>query len=228
MLSELFHLDKILDVCEKVLYFLKVNVLFLISNLPVLLFFLFVGINHVREYLPFFLVCLLPAGPAFSAVLFAMNRMFRGTATTAWKDYKAGYTDAFRTKILLAAIQGMLLWIFWTNVEFFSVQMPFLPLLILFFVLFAGTVLMTPNLYLLASRYKMAVKDYLRGAVMLTITKPALTFGNLVAAVFILMLLEIRAGTVVLFMVSIYAFLIVFMNRKVVNMLDEHAAGEDN
>lgn len=228
MLSELFHLDKILDVCEKVLYFLKVNVLFLISNLPVLLFFLFVGISHVREYLPFFLVCLLPAGPAFSAVLFAMNRLFRGMSAGAWKDYKTGYTDTFRTKILLAAIQGMLLWIFWTNVEFFSVQMPFLPLLILFFVLFAGTVLMTPNLYLLASRYKMAVKDYLRGAVMLTITKPALTFGNLVAAVFILMLLEIRAGTVVLFMVSIYAFLIVFMNRKVVNMLDEHAAGEDN
>lgn len=228
MLSELFHLDKILDVCEKILYFLKINLLFLASNLPVLLFFLFVGITHVREYLPFFLVCLLPAGPAFSAVLFAMNRMFRGTYTGAWKDYRAGYTDEFGKKILLAAVQGALLWVFWTNVEFFSLQMPCLPLMILFIGLFAGTVLMTPNLYLLASRYQMAVKDYFRGAVLLTITKPALTFGNLVAAVFILMLLEIKAGTVVLFMASIYGFLIVFMNRKAVRMLDEQAQSGRN
>ncbi len=228
MLSELFHLDKILDVCDKILYFLKVNLLFLIFNLPVLLFFLFVGISNVREYLPFFLLCLLPAGPAFSAVLFAMNRMLHGTQTGAWKDYREGYTDELPKKILLTAIQVVLLWIFWTNVEFFSLQMPCLPLLILFFVLFAGTVLMTPNLYLLASRYQMAVKDYLRGAVLLTVTKPALTFGNLAAAVFLLMLLEIKAGTVVLFMASIYAFLIVFMNRKVVRMLDEQAGAGVN
>ena len=65
-----------------------------------------------------------------------------------------------------------------------------------------------------------------KGAVFLTITKPALTFGNLVAAVFILMLLEIQAGTVVLFMVSIYGFLVVFINRKVMRMLDEQAGAE--
>lgn len=228
MLSELFHLDKILDVCDKIWYFLKINLLFLVSNIPVLLFFLFVGITHVREYLPFFLVCLIPAGPAFSGVLFAMNRMFRGTYTTAWKDYKAGYTDEFWKKMLLAAIHGMVLWIFWTNVEFFSLQTPCLPLMILFIVLFAGTVLMTPNLYLLASRYQMAVKDYFKGAVLLTITKPALTFGNLAAAVFVLMLLEIKAGTVVLFMASIYGFLIVFMNRNAVRMLDEQAKAGQN
>lgn len=228
MFGELFHIEKVLEVCERILYFLKVNILFLLSNIPVLLFFLFVGITSVREYLPFFLLCLLPVGPAFSAVLFAMNRMLHGTETSAWKDYRTGYTDEFGKKIFLAAIQMVLLWIFWTNVEFFSFQMPFLPLMIFFFLLFAGTVLMTPNLYLLASRYQMAVKDYLRGAVLLTITKPILTFGNLVAAVFVLMLLEIKAGAVVLFMASIYGFLVVFMNQKVLRLLDEQAAGAEN
>lgn len=84
---------------------------------------------------------------------------------------------------------------------------------------------MTPNLYLLAARYQMGVKDYLKGAMLLTISKPALTFGNIIAAVFILMLLEIRAGTVILFMASIYGFLIVFMNRKVLGILDRQAEG---
>ena len=74
MLGELFHIEKILEVCEKILYFLKINLLFLVFNIPVLLFFLFVGISNVREYLPFFLLCLLPAGPAFAAVLFSMRQ----------------------------------------------------------------------------------------------------------------------------------------------------------
>lgn len=220
MLGELFNLERILGFCEKFLYFLKINCLFLISNLPVLLFFLFVGISQVRTYLPLFLLCLIPAGPAVSAVFFAMNRILRGTETTAWKDYKAGYLDTWMQKCCLAAIQCLLVWMFWTNVEFFSVQMPFLPLMILFFLLFAGAVLMTPNLYLLASRYQMRIRDYLKGAVVLLVTKPVLTIGNLAVAAFILMLLEIRAGTVVLFMASIYGFIVVFMNRNVMQALD--------
>lgn len=91
MLGELFHIEKILEVCEKILYFLKINLLFLVFNTPILLFFLFVGISNVREYLPFFLLCLLPAGPAFAAVLFSMNRVLHGIETSAWKDYRTGY-----------------------------------------------------------------------------------------------------------------------------------------
>lgn len=227
MLGELFHIEKILGVCEKILYFLKINLFFLVFNAPVLLFFLFVGISNVREYLPFFLLCLIPAGPAFAAVLFSMNRVLHGIETSAWKDYRTGYVQDLQKKLALAAIQSVLICVFWTNVEFFSLQIPFLPLTVLFFLLFLGTVLMTPNLYLLAGRYQMGVKDYLKGAALLTISKPALTFGNLIAAVFILMLLEIRAGTVVLFMASIYGFLIVFMNRKVLGILDRQAEGTE-
>lgn len=152
--------------------------------------------------------------------IFSMNRMLRGTETGAWKDYKTGYQDTWGLKCLLAVIQCLLIWMFWTNVEFFSVQIPFLPLTVLFFLLFAGVVLMTPNLYLLASRYQMRVQDYFRGAAILLVTKPVLTIGNLAVAAFILMLLEIRAGTVVLFMASIYGFLVVFMNRNVMQALD--------
>ena len=88
MLGELFNLERILGFCEKFLYFLKINCLFLLSNLPVLLFFLFVGISQVRTYLPLFLLCLIPAGPTVSAVFFSMNRMLRGTETGAWKDIR--------------------------------------------------------------------------------------------------------------------------------------------
>ena len=221
MFGELFNIEKILGVCDKILYFLKINFLFLISNTPLLLFFLFQGISQVRTFLPFFLLCLVPAGPALSAVFFAMNRMLKGTETGAWKDYFTGYRDSWGKKMALAGIQVLLIWIFWTNVEFFSIQMPVIPCMILFVILFAAAVLMTPNLYLLASRYEMSIRDLLKGSVILLITKPAVTFGQIAVTAFLLMLLEIQAGTVILFLASIYGFLIVFLNRNVFRTLEE-------
>lgn len=223
MLKELFDIEKILGACEKFIYFLGINILFLISNLPVLLFLLFQGISQVREYLPLFLLCLLPAGPAMSAVFFSMNRMLHRIETKAFKDYRTGYTDSFGKKVLLTAIWAGLIWVFYTNVEFFSLLVRLWPLALLFLLLLACVLIMAPNLFLLASRYDMSVRGYLKGAVYLTVTKPLLAFGNVIALAFILMLLEIEAGTFVLFMASIYGFLIVFMNRNVLRKLDESA-----
>ena len=119
MFGEIFQIEKILGVCDRILYFLKINFFFLVSNLPVLLFFLFVGISQVRTYLPLFLICAVLAGPALSAVFFAMNRVLHKTDTTAWKDYKTGYLDSWGSKMGIAVIQLFLVWMFWTNVEFF-------------------------------------------------------------------------------------------------------------
>lgn len=48
MFSEVFQMDKILGFCEKLWYVIGANLLFLLSNLPALLFFLFVGASQVR------------------------------------------------------------------------------------------------------------------------------------------------------------------------------------
>ena len=48
-MEELFNIEKVLGFCEKVCYFFIVNVLFVISNIPVLLFLLFVGAGQIRE-----------------------------------------------------------------------------------------------------------------------------------------------------------------------------------
>lgn len=224
MFGELFSLEKILDVCEKFLYFLKINVLFLLSNIPVLLFFLFVGISQVSVCLPLFLLCAVFAGPALSAVFFSMNRMLRKKETGAWKDYKTGYLDSWGRKMLIAGIQALAILIFWTNIQFFSVQMPFLPLAILFIILFAVTLLMTPNLYLLASRYEMSVTELLKGALVLCITKPLVTLGNTAMFLVILVLLEIKAGTFILFIASIYGFVVVFMNQRVLGAIEASQA----
>ncbi len=130
-MEELFNIEKVLGFCEKVCYFFTVNLLFMISNTPVLLFLLFVGAGQIRECLPLFLVCLLPMAPSLSAVMYAMNRLIRGMEGKALRDYKKGYTRDFLRKAGLGADQLMFILMCWTNIEFFAVQFRILPLAIL-------------------------------------------------------------------------------------------------
>lgn len=220
-MGELFNIEKVLGFCEKICYFFTVNLLFIISNIPVLLFLLFVGAGQIRECLPLFLLCLLPMAPALSAVMYAMNRLIHGTEGRALRDYRKGYFADLWQKAELGAGQLLVILVCWTNIEFFSVQIRILPLAILFIILFAAAVLVTPNLYLLISRYEMSNLQIARTAVTLLVAKPVFTLGNIVALGVVLAAFEISAGTTVLFMGSVYGFLIMFMNQSVMRQLEE-------
>lgn len=220
MLSELFKVEKVLDVCSKICYFLVVNLLFIISNIPVLLFLLFVGISQVRTYLPLFLLSMVPMAPALSAVMYCMNRIINGIETGAWRDYKKGYRSSLWQKIKLALGHVLVILIFWTNIEFFTFQMPLLPLAAIFIFLFAVSILVTPELYLLASRYEMSNLELAKTALTLTLGKPITTLGNVAALGIVLASFELVAGTTVLFMGSVYCFLVVFMNQRILNELE--------
>ena len=136
-MEELFNIEKILDFCEKVCYFFTVNLLFIVSNIPVLLFLLFVGAGQIRECLPLFLLSLLPMAPALSAVMYAMNRLIRGTQRGALRDYKKGYCSDLLQKAGLGMGHLLVIFICWTNIEFFLAQIRILPLALLFILLFA-------------------------------------------------------------------------------------------
>lgn len=219
-MEELFQIEKILGFCEKVCYFFVINLLFAASNIPVLLFLLFAGAGQIRECLPLFLLCLVPMAPALSAVMYAMNRLIHGTEGRAFRDYKKGYCSGFMQKAGIGAGQLLLILMFWTNIEFFSIQVPILPLAAFFVALFAAAVLVTPNLYMLASRYEMSSLQTAKTAAVLLIAKPVLTLGNLAALGLVLAAYEIAAGTAVLFMGSVYGFLVMFMNQSVMRELE--------
>lgn len=219
-MEELFNIEKVLGFCEKVCYFFMVNLLFISSNIPVLLFLLFAGAGQIRECLPLFLLCLLPMAPSLSAVMYAMNRLIQGTNGNALRDYKKGYASDFLRKVGLGTGQLLVILICWTNLQFFAVQFRILPLAILFILIFAAAVLVTPNLYMLASRYEMGNMQTAKTAVTLLFAKPVFTLGNVVALLLILAAFELWAGTTVLFMGSAYGFLVMFMNQSVMRQLE--------
>ena len=65
------------------------------------------------------------------------------------------------------------------------------------------------------------ILEIVRTAVTLMIAKPVFTLGNIVALLLILAAFEISAGTTVLFMGSVYGFLVMFMNQSVMKKLAE-------
>lgn len=219
-MDELFHIEKVLGFCEKVCYFFTVNLLFVISNFPILLFLLFIGAGQIRECLPLFLLCLIPMAPALSAVMYTMNRLIHGTEGKAVKDYKKGYCSDFLQKVGLGAGQMLVIIMCWTNIEFFTLQVRIFPFTIIFMILFAAAVLVTPNLYMLASRYEMKNIQIAKTAVTLLTAKPVSALGNIVALGVVLAAFEISAGTTVLFMGSVYGFLVMFMNQSVLRKLE--------
>lgn len=127
----------------------------------------------------------------------------------------------FLQKAGLGAGQLLTILICFTNIEFLSMQMRIFPLAILFVILFAAAVLVTPNLYMLASRYEMSNLQIAGTAVALMAAKPVYTFGDVAALLVILAAFEISAGTTVLFMGSVYGFLVMFMNQSVMRKLEE-------
>ena len=86
---------------------------------------------------------------------------------------------------------------------------------------------MTPTLYLLSSRYEMTNRQIIKDAVILLITRPVMTLGNLAALALILMCLEIQAGTTVLFMASVYGFLVTYMSRRLLKELESGEPGSN-
>ncbi len=131
-----------------------------------------------------------------------------------------GYCSDFLQKVGLGAGQMLVIIMCWTNIEFFTLQVRIFPFTIIFMILFAVAVLVTPNLYMLASRYEMKNMQIARTAVTLLIAKPVSALGNIVALGVVLAAFEISAGTTVLFMGSVYGFLVMFMNQSVLRKLE--------
>lgn len=222
----MIRMDKIMGFCEKVCYFFVQNFLFALCNLPVLLFLFFVGAHQIRTCLPLFLLCMVPMAPALSAVFYSMNRLIRGIESGPLRDFKKGYRQDFCQKTVMGCFQMLFIFVLWTNVEFFAVQMKNIPLTVIFGILFAVAVLITPYLYMLLSRYEMKNLKVLQAALTLMFVKPVLTLGSVAVLGLVLMAFELSPGTCVLFAGSVYGFLIMFMNRRTMQELEEKNSTE--
>ena len=223
-MSEFFNLEKILDVFNYIFWFFILNIFFSILNIPVILFFMFVGLRNVTTYLPLFLICLIPFGASFTALLYCMRRLIKYKDISLIKDFKRGLKYNFKQSTIMWSLELILIFLLSFNLRFFSTTYYNLILSSLFIGFLIIILLTTPYIFVLISRFSMKSMEILRASVILTFTKPLISIGNILILLFTLILFEISPGTTVIFIGSIGSFLVMLLNKNLLENLEEKSA----
>lgn len=222
MLNEIFNMDKLFDTFNYVFWFFVLNLLFWIFNIPIILFFLFIGITGITTYLPLFLVCLIPSMPTFTVILYCMNKLYKNKTISLFKDFVIGFKHNFLQALVVWCVELIILFIIYSNIKFFSMVMNSLVLNGLFIGLLILIAIVTPFLFLVISRFKMPTMSALRLSLTLTFTRPILTVTNILICLVFLILFELSAA-ILLFISTLLAFAMIYVNRALFNELEEIA-----
>ncbi|WP_416246472.1 DUF624 domain-containing protein [Clostridium sp. HCS.1] len=220
MFNNLFNFEKIFDSFNYVFWFFLLNLFFMIFNIPLILFFTFVGISNIFEYFPLFLLSLLPTMPTFTALLYCMNKIMVNKDLDIIKDFIKGIKLNFRQSFLIWFIELSLITILYFNIRFFALIKHNILLICLFSTILIILATVTPYISILISRFKMKTIDTLRTAFVLCFTRPILTITNILLFIFSLILFEVAPGTIVLFISSLLSFLLLFINKSLLLELD--------
>ena len=189
-----FKLERIFDIFNYVFWFFLLNIFFMALNTPIILFLLFVGIDNVTTYLPLFLLCLIPLGPSFITLLHCMDRLVLNRDLDLFTDIINGFKLNVKQSSLLWCFQLFIIFVLSSNIKFFS-QLSFgLIPTCLFISLLIVLLISIPYLLILINKFSMANLDILKASIVLAVTRPIISIGNIAILLFALVLFEISAG----------------------------------
>lgn len=214
-MKENFNFQTILNLCNYIFWFFLLNLFFLVFNLPIIIFFIFMGMQNITNYFPLFLITLIPVMPTFTVLIYCMNKLIRNKDLMLLKDFFHGIKINYTQSLLIWCIELITIFILYSNISFFSKynKMIVFPSLILSIILF----LVTPYFYVLTSKFSMTTFSIIKSSFILALTRPFLTFTNTCIIIIPLILFEIIPGTTVLFIAIIPAFLLSFCNNNLLN-----------
>lgn len=221
MFGNFFNFEKIFDSFNYVFWFFLLNLFFMLFNIPLILFFIFIGISNIFKYFPLFLICLLPAMPIFTALLYCMHKIIVNKDLNIIKDFTNGIKLNFKQSFLIWFIELLLIIIIYFNIRFFSLIKYNVVLVCLFSAIAIIIAAVTPFIFILISRFKMKTIDILRTSFILCFTRPILTITNLLLFIFSLILFEITPGTIILFISSLLSFSLLFINKSLLYELED-------
>ena len=119
-MSEFFNLEKLLTFFNYIFWFFMLNIFFSILNIPVILFFLFVGLSNITTYLPLFLVSLIPFGASFTALLYCMRKLVKYKDLDLFSDFLKGLKYNWKQSTLMWCGELFLIFLLSFNLRIFS------------------------------------------------------------------------------------------------------------
>lgn len=219
-MNENFNLKKLFDWFDYIFYFFSLNLFFLILNIPIVWFIMFVGISKASTYLPLFLLCLIPTGTSLTAMLYCMGKLLRDKSLNVFQDFIKGIKLNLKQSLFFWLSELIIIFILYFNIKFFSTvnyNLILIGIFIFISILIATT---TPYIYILMSRFSMKNIDLLKTSLILTFTRPLITVSNILICLVSLLLFEMVPGTMCLFIFSIFTFLLSYINRALISQLE--------
>lgn len=219
-MNENFNLKKLFDWFDYIFYFFSLNLFFLILNIPIVWFIMFVGISKASTYLPLFLLCLIPTGTSLTAMLYCMGKLLRDKSLNVFQDFIKGIKLNLKQSLFFWLSELIIVFILYFNIKFFSTvnyNLILIGIFIFISILIATT---TPYIYILMSRFSMKNIDLLKTSLILTFTRPLITVSNILICLVSLLLFEMVPGTMCLFIFSIFTFLLSYINRALISQLE--------
>lgn len=220
MFNSFFNFEKIFDTFNYVLCFFLLNLFFMLFNIPLILFIVFLGISNILNYFPLFLICLLPTMPTLTILFYCMNKLFKNKDVNVMKDFFNGFKLNFKQSFFIWLIELVVILMLYFNIRFFSVIKYNLPLVCLFYLISLILLATTPFIFILISKFKMKSNDILKTSFILCFTRPILTITNLLLFVTILIFFEIAPGITILFIASLLSFALVYVNKSLLKDLE--------
>lgn len=220
-LNKYFNFEKIFDYFNYIFCFFILNCIFLLFNLPLVLFFIFIGISNIGTYLPLFFICLIPTMPAFTILLYCMNKLLVNKDISIKKDFINGFKLNFFQALFIWIIELILIFMLQLNIRYFSTINPNIILVCIFSSIILFLAIITPYIFILISKFKMPVLSILRTASILSFTRPILTVSNILLFIISLIIFELIPGTIILFIFSLLAFALMFINKYLIAELQD-------
>lgn len=216
-------MNKLLSFFEYVMSFFISNLIFVVCNLPIILFLFLFDIKDVGNYTPLFMLCLLPLAPSLTALLYTMNRLIKFKSISVFRDYFRAYKQNFSISIKTGAIQIILIVSLLTNLnKLHKLSWGYLITPFMYVILFL-LCMMCLYLYPLIAKFHIRLLEAYKASLILTITKPLNTITNILIFMFALILFQIKASYAILFTASIICYLIMLNQKRIFEDIEQRS-----
>lgn len=215
-----FSIDRFFTFSNYVIWFFLGNLYFILCNIPLTAYFINIRTKNINSSLLLFSICLIPIGPSLTALFYTMGKLVRNKDINLTKDYFSSYRKNFFQSLVICCIQVAIFMMLYTNIQFFKNTSYGYIIIPFFYAVIFLVVLMTFYIYPLISRFYMKNLDLIKASLVITITKPLITIGNIIIILFAMMLIDLKASYSILFIASITCYLVIFFERDLLKSLE--------
>jgi uncharacterized membrane protein YesL len=201
------------------------NLFFLLCNIPLVVVSLSTISNANSKFADqlnnLLFLCLIPIGPAATALFSAMGKLVREKSVNITRDYFKAYKTNFIQALFLWTMELLVLRILFIDFNIFRSRnfpkISFIVLYILIAIVFLGGLYMLP----IISRFYLKALDIVKISIKYTVKKPHITVLNLVSILAVGFVFFKISSAILLFFSSIICYLIMFYENKILEELEE-------